>query len=396
MNTWRKLAVLGALYLAQGLPFGFFTGAIPAVIRQEGGSLGWVSASTLLALPWALKILMAPWVDRLGSDRWGRRKSWIVPLQVFAVLLLLSLAQLPEGDAVLALAVGMFLTSVASATQDVATDGLAVDWLSASERGLGNGVQVAGYRLGMILGGGGLLVAYDVWGWQTTLYLMAAILVVSVLPVLWVAEPKRPRQVSAMSAVARPGLLGWLVLLCGYKAFDAMASTMLRPLLVDRGWSLTDLGIVVGTLASVTGLLGALLGGYLAGRDRMKALVGCGLAQATAVLLFLPLSWEGVASSYGPVAIGVEAFAGGMATAALFTAMMDTSRPATGATDFTLQASVVVVASGLGGSVSGPLAEALGYGGLFGLSAVLTAVGVGLMGVFGPSVWAHLAEGRGA
>ena len=70
-----------------------------------------------------------------------------------------------------------------------------------------------------------------------------------------------------------------------------------------------------------------------------------------------------------------------MAVAALFTLMMDASRPEHAATDYTLQASAVVVATGLASSLSGFGAEAFGYAGLFGLAAVLAFAGVALSGV---------------
>jgi MFS family permease len=93
-----KLALLTSLYFSQGLPFGFFTQALPVFLREEGMGLGAIGLTSMLALPWALKFLWAPAVDRYGSERFGRRKSWIVPLQLCAALLLGAIAFLePSG-----------------------------------------------------------------------------------------------------------------------------------------------------------------------------------------------------------------------------------------------------------------------------------------------------------
>ena len=81
MSTSQKLGVLGGLYLSQGLPFGFFTQALPVFLREQGHSLTLVGFSSALAAPWGLKFLWAPLVDRLSRGRWGRRRSWLLPLQ---------------------------------------------------------------------------------------------------------------------------------------------------------------------------------------------------------------------------------------------------------------------------------------------------------------------------
>ncbi|MCH9685972.1 MAG: MFS transporter, partial [Deltaproteobacteria bacterium] len=80
MRPPAKLGLLATLYFSQGLPFGFFSQALPAVMRQQGISLATIGLSTLLALPWGLKFLWAPLVDRTGDVRGGRRRAWLLPL----------------------------------------------------------------------------------------------------------------------------------------------------------------------------------------------------------------------------------------------------------------------------------------------------------------------------
>ena len=155
---WRRLGLLGTLYLSQGLPFGFFTQALPLIMRKRGMSLESIGLSSLLALPWALKFVWSPYVDRYGT-----RKSWILPLQLLTALTLVGTAIARDAFAVVLASV--LLTNLLCATQDIATDGLAVDMLANEERGLANGVQVAGYRVGMILGGGVLLIFHERLGW---------------------------------------------------------------------------------------------------------------------------------------------------------------------------------------------------------------------------------------
>src|SRR5690606_32050438 len=141
------LALLAALYFAQGLPFGFFTQALPVVLRESGFSLVAISASGVLFAPWALKFLWAPYVDRYGT-----RRQWLLTLQLAASAVALGMACLDLSSSLQWLFVGIAVINALSATQDVATDGLAVNLLGPRQRGLGNGIQVGAYRIGMIAG----------------------------------------------------------------------------------------------------------------------------------------------------------------------------------------------------------------------------------------------------
>jgi PAT family beta-lactamase induction signal transducer AmpG len=145
--------------------------------------------ASLLAVPWALKFVWAPVVDRYSLPGVGRRKSWIVPLQLAAVALLALLGSSPEMDSMVVLMGAVLLLNLVAATQDIATDGLAVDLLAPPERGLANGIQVAGYRVGMIVGGGLLLILHDRLGSGGTFLSMAAITGLATLPILVAREP---------------------------------------------------------------------------------------------------------------------------------------------------------------------------------------------------------------
>jgi RhtX/FptX family siderophore transporter len=376
-----KLGLLGSLYFTQGLPFGFFTQALPVVLRKQQVGLGAIGLSSLLALPWALKFLWAPLVDRPGWRALGRRRGWILPLQLAAVVILLALAGI-DATSMTAWMMAVLLLNLVSATQDIATDGLAVDLLAPGERGVGNGLQVAGYRVGMILGGGLLLVWYERLGPAHTFLAMAALVALATLPVAGLRE-RAAAEVPAASAhttahfLRRPGTGRIVLLIVSYKAGDAFATGMLRPFLVDAGLELSQVGWLLGTAGFVSGLLGALCGGALVNRlGRRRALLLFGLLQAATVAGYalIALGRPGLPVLY--VLCSAEHFAGGMATAALFTCMMDWSSREHAATDYTVQASAVVVATGLAAAVAGFSAQALGY---FGHFCLATAASLGAL-----------------
>jgi predicted MFS family arabinose efflux permease len=354
---------------------------LPVLLRKIGLSLPDIGLTSLLFLPWALKFLWAPWMDRRGPGRLGRRRRFIVPLQILSAALLFSLALPVTGPGVKGLLAAVLLVNLLAATQDVATDGLAVSLLGASERGHGNGVQVAAYRVGMILGGGLMLIVLDAAGWRVTLVCLGAMMLVATLPVALFREPPSeppPRDSPSLSFwLNRPGVRPWLVLLFLYKAGENLATGMLRTFLVDRGLGLTEIGWMLGAVAFTAGLLGAATGGALVGRlGYPRALLGFGVFQAGAVLLYALCAGKEASVPMLALACAVEHLASGMATAALFTAMMDACRPEHAATDYTVQACVVVVASGLAATVSGFSAHALGYAWHFVVAAALCALAV--------------------
>jgi MFS family permease len=355
------------------------------LLRKQGLSLPSISLASLLALPWALKFLWAPFMDRYGSARLGRRRGYILPLQVLSASVLLALA-LPEGTvSVQAVLVAVLLVNLLSATQDVATDGLAVDLLGPEELGWGNGVQVAAYRVGMILGGGLMLILFDALGWRLTLLGLGLLLLVATLPVTFFREPPSPTppghgpsalRESLLYWVRRPGSGTWFTLLVLYKAGEHLATGMLRTFLFDMGLGLAELGWMLGIVGFTTGLVGALLGGALVNPlGRRRALLVFGTLQAVTVLLYA-LAARGASVPVLALICGVEHLAGGMATAALFTVMMETCRPEHAGADYTIQACVVVVASIAAAAVSGFSAQGLGYSLHFALSGALCVAAV--------------------
>jgi MFS family permease len=362
-----KVTLLAALYVAQGLPYGFFTQALPVLLRDAGYSLKAISATSLLFLPWALKFLWAPFVDHRGT-----RKAWLLPLQVGAVATAAWLAFLEPGRGFLLLLTAAFLFNTLAACQDIATDGLAVRVLDPRERGMANGLQVGAYRCGMIVGGGFLLWVFARTDWATMFACMAGLLALTVLPVLWLREPPRPYAGPAprVAELARgwiarlrvPGMASFVLLVCFYKFGDSMAASLVGPFMRDQGLSKETIALMKGTVGSLTSLGGAALGGWLAFRaGRRFTLLACGLLQSASLLLY-------VAAAAGAGGLGLlwaatiaEHLLGSMATVALFTLMMDASDPAHAGTDYTLLACAVVVAMGLASFTGAAVADAAGY-----------------------------------
>lgn len=385
--TAGTVILLSALYFAQGLPFGFFTQAVPVVLRESGYSLIAISATSLLFAPWALKFLWAPYVDRYGS-----RRRWLLCLQCSAALIALGMAGLDLSGSMTWLFVGIAVINLISATQDVATDGLAVNLLGPKQRGVGNGIQVGAYRVGMIVGGGGLLWLFAFAGWRTLFIVMALLLAASTIPVLFssVAAQRSAGQAPAPPPVAlmagwwhrlrRPGVVVFIVLIAVYKFGNSMGSILVGPFMIDAGLSVDEVALIKGVLSSAGALAGAAIGGWIAySLGRRRALLVGGITQTLSLGLYV-IAAQGIGGFPLIVSASLaEHIFGGIATVAVFTLMMDAADRAFAGSDYTLFASAIVIVQGVAALGAGLLGELFGFSVVFLIAAVASAIGCAVM-----------------
>src|SRR5688572_8735162 len=382
MSRAQKITLLVALYFAQGLPFGFFTIVLPATLRQAGLPLTTISlVSVLLTLPWLLKFLWAPFVDHRGT-----RRAWLLSLQSSALVVAAAITQLPLDSSYVLLFAMAFTFNLIAATQDIATDGLAVRMLDARELGIANGIQVGAYRIGMMFGGGLLLKVFDLTDWTVTFAGMAALIALTMIPVLAMREPSaaanvvHPRTTELLFGWLRrlltPGVLLLAALIFCYRFGDQLLTTLLVPLLIDRGLGLSGIALLKGGVGNAMSIVGALLGGWLAfSTTRRNALLISGVGHAASFTLYVAIALGAGGISLLWVATIVEGLLGTMATVALFALMMDASDPEHAGTDYTLLACVVLVVGMIANIVGASIAEAFGYATAFATGAVLALFG---------------------
>src|SRR5215207_1643291 len=325
MTRAARYRLVAALYGSQFIPLAFFLYGLSAVLRERGVPLGRIGLIQLVALVWVVKFAWAPLVDRWGSRRFGHYRPWLIATQTLMVVVLLALSRLEvvrDLPLVVLLMVGLALVS---ATQDIATDATAVRLLEPSERGVGNGIQKAGGFLGLMVGGGGGLLAYDRWGWAPAMVLLAALTAAPLPLLLAYREPGTATDVSRRHQVSmrtlagffrQPGAVRWaFVVLPVYLAGIAVAYPLVTPMLVDYGWPLDTIGSVW-----------IVAGGLLSATRRRPALVGLALAQVAAIatLLLTARSTGGALVGLAAVVLLSGAFAA--IGTAVYTINMDWSR----------------------------------------------------------------------
>lgn len=407
--------VLGVLYVVQGLPFGFQASALGLYLRSEGVSLTAIGLAGALAAPWLLKALWSPLVDRYGSARFGRRRSWIVPMQVLLAGACFVTALFPPGGgrALEPLLVLVLLMNLFAATLDVAVDGLAVDLLrdegGAVQRSLalGNTIQVVGFKGGMLIGGGLLTWASQWIGWEGHFVAMGVLVLVALGLVLFVREPpprasqEAPEKLTGVlaalaSTLKRPGT--WLVLaiVATYKTGESVIDPMFSMFLVDAGYSRETLGLWLGGYGMGASVTGSVLGGLVATRvPLVRALVIVGAIRSIPLALELGLSIVGEPSPAAVISVSLaEHFGGGMLTTVMFAFMMWRVDPRIGASHFTFLAAVEVLGKMPASLASGWLADELGYVGTFAIGVGLSLGWLGLVGFVGLRRLPHALAGE--
>jgi MFS transporter, PAT family, beta-lactamase induction signal transducer AmpG len=382
-----KVGLLFALYLAQGLPFGYQANALPLFLTEAGASLEKVSLSRALALPWLLKALWAPLIDRFGSDAFGRKKSWIVPLQIALAIICLMVPFLQGRFGLNGLMLAVLLLNLGAAMQDVAVDGLAVILLKKQELGLGNSAQVVGYKVGMLLGGSLLLAWFSA---DTLFSAMALLFALVAFAALRFVEPRNMTMSNSVEAlsfrvlgehllrIARAPSTRWVVaLVVSYKVGESMVDAMFGPFLV-RVHQLPKESVAtwIGGFGLVGSVLGSLLGGLLATRfERTRALLLASVLRLVPLVLPVAMASGLLAVTRDTVVIATvaEHFFGGMLTTTMFAFMMERVDAVIGSTHYTLLASVEVLGKSPSALLSGLAVTHYGFTAVFAFGVVLSA-----------------------
>ncbi|TPV94992.1 MAG: AmpG family muropeptide MFS transporter [Myxococcales bacterium FL481] len=159
-------------YFAEGFPYTVVNGLAEIMFKEFGATLQVIGLTSLFHLPWNLKFLWGPWLDRFATKR-----SWLIWTEVWLSVALVGLAATVHTGAVLAFAAVAFtLIAVLSATHDIAIDGYYLEALDESGKSKFVGYRAMAFRVAGLLVSGPLLVAIGRWGWSSGLLLCAAVM----------------------------------------------------------------------------------------------------------------------------------------------------------------------------------------------------------------------------
>lgn len=356
-----RVGWLGLLYFASGAPNGIATQAVPLVYAAEGLDLAAIGLLAFVELPYILKFLWAPLVDRLGS-----RRLWAAGCQAALAGLLVALSFLPS-DSVPPLAWAVLYGIVlVSATQDLAIDAYAVEAVPPEAVGPSNGIRVTAYRIALVVSGGWLAARSATFGWRPVWWIAAVAFGLLALASARAPSPprrraQRPPVLAPLKDFARrPGIVGFALFVLLFKVGDYLMSRMTKPCLLARGFTRAEIGDAVVPLEIGATILGALLGGLLTRRwGVFKALWVLGLLQAVSNLGYAAGAEAGKPALWAAAAI--EPFCTGLGTAPFLSLFMVACRKNHAAVQFALLSAVMALGRVAAGASSGYLAKSLGF-----------------------------------
>lgn len=378
------------LGFASGLPLALTSGTLQAWLTVAGLDLKTIGIFTLVGLPYTLKFLWAPLMDRLVPPWLGRRRGWMLVTQMSVALGLAAMAVTGPGQRPEILGALALMVAFLSASLDIVFDAYRTDVLLRPERGFGAAVWVNGYRCALLIASAGALLLADYIGWQNTYLLLAALMATGVVTILVSPEPSEPGAAPASLAEAiggplkefftRPGVVGLLALIILYKVGDAVAASLQTAFLIGgMGFSVSEVGYVKGLGIGAT-LIGALAGGVaMAKLGMVRSLLLFGLLQAVSNLGFMWLAWMGKSYMALTTSILVENVTGGMGTVAFVALIMSLCDHRYTATQFALLSSLEALGRVFSGRPSAELVEMVGWAQFFFWSFLVALPGIWLV-----------------
>lgn len=431
-----RLFAFTALYLAQGVPWGFIATGYVVLLADLGLDNAAVGAAIGLAyLPWSFKILWGPLLDAVPPLRIGRRRPFVIAAELVMGLTLIALWGVDPRTSLPLVSALLFLHNTAASLQDVAVDALAVDLLAEDERGRANSFMWAGKSLGVVLGGGGGTLFAKQFGWGALFVAMAALVwLIACIPLAFRERPAHPddqpvdRRLLRLSWFLIPFVVVAAVMYGLSSLEERLADHPLGPLvpvvqpfaavfgalaawpLVDRagfarlrstfsfpapwwavaaavltpaGYALVgtpmsrmvraelhfseeQIALLSGVVDPASGVVGALIGGWLADRYGPRATLAATMAFLAASLA--GFAWaEPLWASFAFVAVftGVSTAIFNAYNAATFGVFMALADPRIGATHFAIYMAATNLTYAWTSPLGGVLADRGGYPALF-------------------------------
>ncbi len=395
------MAALLLLGFASGLPLFLTSKTLQAWMSVEGVDLGAIGLFSLVGLPYSLKFIWSPLIDRFVPPFLGRRRGWLVVMQGALILAIAAMALQQPRQALQLLAINALFIAFFSASQDIAFDAYRTDVLERLEMGAGAAVAVLGYRIALLVTGSLALILADRVPWTTVYLLMAALMAIGLVTSFWAPEPKQLQRPPASLADAvtlpfveffqRSSLLrgiSILVFIVLYKLGDALVNNMSMPFLLPKtglGFTQTEIGVIQGGMGLLATIVGTLAGGAILSKIGInRSLWVFGALQAVSNLAYFVLAQVGKNYSFLVLTINIENFCAGLGTAAFVAFLMSLCNPRFSATQYALLSSLMAVSRDILVAPAGTLAKATGWSSFFLISIVAAVPGLLLLPVFAP------------
>lgn len=369
--SWR-MAVTLILGFVAGIPLPLAAATLQAWMFDVGVDLTVIGIFSLVGLPYALKFLWAPLMDRYVPPFMGRRRGWLVLCQLAMTVFIVAMALSNPKEAPGMVAVLAFLLAFSSSSHDIVNDAYRTELLTKEEYGAGSSLYVMGYRLAMLAGGGGALMLSQFVSWKIVYLILALPMAIGAITTFFAPEPKvdapppRNLQESFVAPMTeffkRRGAIEVLVFLIIYKLDTNLTLAMTTPFMMSLGFTKLEIGAVTKGFGMAASIVGALFGGGLMAKlGQERALWFFGITQALASFTYMALAHMGHNYPMMVAAITVENVFSGMGIAAQSALMMSLCNKRFTATQYALLSSFMSLSRYVAGAPSGWLAKTVGW-----------------------------------
>jgi PAT family beta-lactamase induction signal transducer AmpG len=390
--NWRMAVVL-LMGFSCGIPLGLTGGTLQAWMATEKLDITLIGIFSLVGLPYTLKFLWSPFMDRFVPPFLGRRRGWMIMAQIALVGGIAAMAFHDPATNLTLMAFLAVLVAFFSASQDIAVDAFRIELMKTEELGAAASVYIMGYRIAMLVSGGLALILADHMSWKQVYLIMAATMAVGIVTTLLTKEPQvkatPPRTIQEavvfpfVEFFKRNGILAGLEILLFviiYKLDVALAMALTTPFMLELGFSKTDVGAVLKSFGLVATIVGALVGGSLMTKMGIKkALWIFGIIQGISGASFMFLAHVGHNYAAMVTAVTIENICSGLGTAAFAAFMMSICNKKYTATQYALITSVMALTRTLVGAPSGYLQKAVGWEMYFLVSILIAIPGLLLL-----------------
>lgn len=394
----RKMVALLLLGFASGMPLFLTSRTLQAWMTVEGVDLASIGLLSLVSLPYSIKFLWAPFLDRYIPPFLGRRRGWLVIAQIGLTIAIAFMSLQQPRQALQLFAINAVVIAFLSASQDIAFDAYRTDILEEWETGAGAAIGVLGYRIALLVTGSLALILADRISWQGVYLCLAGLMALNIIVSIWSPEPvlqEQPPRNLAQAIILpfqeffqRLGIVKSilvLVFIVLYRLGDALVNNMVTPFLLQVGFTQTSIGAIQGGMGLIATIVGALLGGVVLSRLGInRSLWIFGILQGCSNLVYFLLAQLGQNYPFMVLAINIENLCSGLATAAFVAFLMSLCNQRFSATQFALLSSLMAFSRDILVAPAGILAKEIGWSSFFLFTLVAALPGLLLLPWFAP------------
>ncbi len=373
---YKKIVIATLLGISSGLPLYVLIQTIPAWLKDAGVDLSSIGLFQLIGIPYTLKFLWAPLLERFSVPVLGQRRGWMLLSQILLIFFIATIGFFnPKDNITIVVYVTLAMTTV-SATQDIVIDAYRREMLNDDELGAGNAWFVNAYRFSSLVPGSFALILADNIDWQFVFPIVALFMFIGLITTLYVKEQinLEKRVTTIAAAVIEPlkdylerntitkGII-FIVFLMLYKFGDSMATALSTPFYLDMGYSKTVLGTVVKFAALWSSIAGAFIAGAIMRKISInQSLWIFGFFQMVTILGFAWLSQLPEPDKISLfIVVSLEYLGVGMGTVAIVSFMFKTSSKVFAASQIALFTAITAIPRTFISSTTGFIIEAVGY-----------------------------------